>query len=86
MAATPVPTPTRVGAAIAHHRRRRRLTGHQLAAELGMSQSTITGWETGVRAVSLVTLWRVADALRVDPFDLLDFNPARSVSWEDMTA
>lgn len=86
MAGTTVPTPARVGTAIAHYRHCRRMTGHQLAHALGMSQSAVASWETGVRAVSLVTLWQVADALQIDPFDLLNFNPERPLSWEDMTA
>lgn len=83
---TPAPTPVRIGQAIRHYRKARRLTIAALASQAGVKWSTLGSWERGERAASPLDLWHLAGHLRVDLTDLLTYDPLHPTSWENMTA
>ena len=56
-------------------RKHRNLTQEQLAERVGMSVSSVSQIETGAQGFTDGTLMAFADALQVDPGDLLSRNP-----------
>lgn len=61
----------------------RQVTQSELARRVGVSNNTVTNWVHGVHRPDLTHLERVADALSVDPNDLLrDANPVPGRSDE----
>lgn len=63
------------GRRLADHRRAAGLTQEALAERAGLHAVTISYLETGIRAASVPTLVRVADALGVAPGILVDGIP-----------
>lgn len=53
------------------HRRRRGLSQEELALEAGMKRAYVSDLERGTRNPSVRALARLADALQVDPAELL---------------
>lgn len=62
-----------VGLNIAYYRRLANFTQDMLAAKLGMEQSNLSRIENGGVGLSLDMLFRIAEALEVEPKKLLDF-------------
>lgn len=62
-----------LGAKIAYYRRLRKMTQEQFAEALGLSWSFIALVESPnrVAGVSLETLFKMADVLEVEPYELL---------------
>ncbi|MGH7434755.1 MAG: helix-turn-helix domain-containing protein [Polyangiaceae bacterium] len=60
-----------VGRRIRELRLARQLTQERLAEELGTATPHVQAIERGVRNLTLVTLFRVADALNVEPIQIL---------------
>jgi transcriptional regulator with XRE-family HTH domain len=60
-----------VGRRIAQARNQQGLTQEQLGAKIGVHQVTVTNWESGSRAINVINLVLVADALDVPPASLL---------------
>lgn len=60
-----------VGRNVSGLRRMRGLTQEQLAEQSGFSQQYISGLEQGRRNPTIVTLFELAQALEVEPVDLL---------------
>lgn len=52
-------------------RHRARLRQQDLADRMGIAQAGISGWERGQRMPKERSVWRLADALEVEPSDLL---------------
>lgn len=48
------------------------LTQRELAQRMGSQQSCISDWVRGKKIPTLVSLQRIADALGIDPLDLID--------------
>lgn len=61
----------RVGLNIQNLRRTAKLSQEELAHRAGIHQTYLSGVETGRRNASLVVVQRIADALEVDPVELL---------------
>jgi transcriptional regulator with XRE-family HTH domain len=61
-----------IGQRVAKARRDRGFTQEQLSEAVGIEAVTLSRLETGHRALSLTTLFRIATALGVDLGDLLD--------------
>lgn len=53
-------------------RKERGLTQAELAEKIGRSKKVISGWECGARKPSFVSLQRLAKALDIDVFELVD--------------
>lgn len=51
-------------------RKARGLTQVELAEQLGVSQSTVAGWESGRRTVELARLYDVCSALGLKPHEV----------------
>ena len=49
----------------------KRITNRALAARLGVGETTVSRWATNAKQPGLATLYRIAEALDVDPCDLL---------------
>lgn len=52
-------------------RRSKGMGGHELAEQLGVSQSTISGYERGTREPSLATVIAICDFFHIDAHTLL---------------
>lgn len=65
----------RFGERLAAVRRARNWTQHDLAQRSGMNRTYISGLENGERNIGLLNLVRLAEALEVEPVELL--------RWED---
>lgn len=65
---TPLPGPHRF---LRQHRKVRRLTLEQVANDIGIAVSTLSGWELGERQVKLDELQKLADHYGVSPAALL---------------
>ncbi len=52
-------------------RHRARLRQQDLADRMGIHQSGISGWERGICMPHDRSVWRLAEALRIEPSDLL---------------
>lgn len=61
----------KIGKLIRQERRHQEITMEALAKTLGVSYNAVQAWEFGRSNISVVRLLRVADALGVDPMDLL---------------
>lgn len=63
--------------AIGYYRKRRGLSQEKLAEHLGISRQHLAAIEAPNmdRGISLELLFRIADALDIEPFLLLKFNP-----------
>lgn len=61
----------KVGAVLRKERDRHDLTQEQLAAMAGLKRTTITNIEAGRNGVPLFTLFKLADALDLEPHDLI---------------
>ncbi len=66
-----------LGFAVSYYRRRIQLTQEELAERSGISRQHVGAIEAPgmTRAVSLDVLFRIADALEIEPYLLLKFNP-----------
>lgn len=71
MPRVPSPAARHVGEHIATARKERGLTQDDLASLTGIDSSNIRGYESGRAMVSVQTLVRIADALRLEPGALL---------------
>ncbi|SDB37226.1 Response regulator receiver domain-containing protein [Ruminococcaceae bacterium FB2012] len=60
-----------IGRRIAKYRTERNMTREQLAAQLGVTVSTISRWENGKRIPDIVTFLKLAQVLTVEPGDLM---------------
>ncbi len=60
-----------IGARVRRIRRSQDITQEQLAARIGVAPSTVVRIETGQTSPSVETLFKLADALKVDPKWLL---------------
>lgn len=75
-----------IGAQIADARRRLGLTQDELAVRSSIDSSNIRSYESGRALMNIYSLVRIAEALDVEPGDLLDgvasdmFAPARAAS------
>lgn len=61
------------GSNIARLRKERGLSQEQLALESGIARSYMGGVERGQRNIALVNICKLADALELDPSELLKF-------------
>lgn len=60
-----------LGLNIAYYRKKRGLTQEQLAEKAGVERSRISKTEIAWTGTSLDTLYKIADALEVEPYKLL---------------
>ena len=60
-----------LGVNIAYYRKMRGLTQEQLAEKAGVERSRISKTEIAWTGTSLDTLYRIADALEIEPYKLL---------------
>ncbi len=58
--------------ALYEYRKRQRMTQRELAEAIGVTQSTITQYETGVRKPDIITLKKLAVALHCTTDQLLE--------------
>lgn len=58
---------------IKHYRILNRLTQKELASKIGISQNYLSDIENGRYDIGLSLLCKIADVLKVHPFDLVDF-------------
>lgn len=61
------------GRRLAALRKEKGLSQEALALESGIARSYLGGVERGQRNIALVNICRLADALAVEPMELLDF-------------
>lgn len=66
-----------VGASIRQIRKSRGMTQFQLAEVLGKTLRTVQKYETGDIELTISGLEQVADALNVEPMDLLGYNSSK---------
>ncbi|TRO89945.1 helix-turn-helix transcriptional regulator [Glycocaulis profundi] len=59
------------GRNLRRERLRTGLTQEALAVKTGVDRAHISAMERGVQNITIITLWHVADALKVDPHLLL---------------
>lgn len=72
MPRTPSPAAAQIGARIAAERKRRGLTQDQLAVLSDIDSSNIRSYESGRSMLSVLTLVRIAEALKTPPGDFLE--------------
>lgn len=60
-----------IGERIKACRTQARVTQKQLADEIGVERTSITNIESGLQKLPIHQLYRICQALKVDPFDLL---------------
>jgi len=65
---------------------RRRLTGRQLAARIGASQTWVATRVRGEQEMTLADLERIAEGIGVDVYDLLPARGGRSVNYASSPA
>lgn len=68
----PIDPTTTIGSAIRRYRLRRRLDQTQLAGAVGVSQGTVSDWETGRQSPPVGKLAMLAKVLGVKPGKLLE--------------
>jgi len=68
----PSPAAVRIGELISDARRRRGITQDELAVLTQIDSSNIRGYEKGRSMMGIPTLIRIADALKVEPGELLN--------------
>lgn len=71
MPRVPSPAATRIGELIADVRKQRGLTQDDLAHLTRIDSSNIRGYEKGRAMMGIPTLIRIADALKIEPGELL---------------
>src|ERR1700712_3464425 len=71
----------RFGLRLVSVRRRLALTQDELSADSGMSRGYLSGVETGKRNLGLWNICKLADAMRVLPLELLDFDGVTDGGW-----
>jgi transcriptional regulator with XRE-family HTH domain len=59
------------GARLAQLRRWRELSGERLAEHAGLHRTSVVNLETGRTGPEFDTLWKISEALRLEPADLL---------------
>lgn len=64
------------GELIKQARKQRNMSQKELAEKLGVSASMIGQYENDLRNPKLETIQRIATALEVDPYSLMDFDTA----------
>lgn len=64
------------GELIKQARKQRNMSQKELAEKLGVSASMIGQYENDLRNPKLETIQRIANALEVDPYSLMDFDTA----------
>ena len=62
------------GSSLSKLRKEVGLSQEQLALESGIARSYLSGVERGQRNIALINICRLADALNLDPAELLKFN------------
>lgn len=62
------------GSSLVRLRKEMGLSQEQLALESGLARSYLGGVERGQRNIALVNICRLADAMSIDPSELLKFN------------
>ncbi|MGQ7312023.1 helix-turn-helix domain-containing protein [Microbacterium arabinogalactanolyticum] len=72
MPRVPSPAAVRIGELISDARKRRGITQDELAVLTQIDSSNIRGYEKGRSMMGIPTLIRIADALRVEPGELLN--------------
>ncbi|GAB3595833.1 helix-turn-helix domain-containing protein [Microbacterium tumbae] len=72
MARTPSAAAALIGGRIAAERKRRGLTQDQLAVLSDIDSSNIRSYEAGRSMLSVLTLVRISEALKVSPGDLIE--------------
>lgn len=65
------------GTTIKELREKNKITQVQLAEKLGVSDKTVSKWETGKGYPNITLLEPIADALRVSVAELITGNPVR---------
>ena len=65
------------GTTIKELREKNKITQVQLAEKLGVSDKTVSKWETGKGSPDITLLEPIADALRVSVAELITGNPVR---------
>lgn len=65
------------GTTIKELREKNKITQVQLAEKLGVSDKTVSKWETGKGYSDITLLEPIADALRVSVAELITGNPVR---------
>ena len=65
------------GTTIKELREKNKITQVQLAEKLGVSDKTVSKWETGKGYPDITPLEPIADALRVSVAELITGNPVR---------
>ena len=65
------------GTTIKELREKNKITQVQLAEKLGVSDKTVSKWETGKGYPDITLLEPIADALRVSVAELITGNPVR---------
>jgi transcriptional regulator with XRE-family HTH domain len=64
------------GANLRHYRLAAGLSQEAVAERMGVDRAHVSSMERGSRQnVTLITLWHLADALKIQPADLLDTTP-----------
>lgn len=87
MPRTPSPAAAQIGARIAEERKRRGLTQDQLAVLSDIDSSNIRSYESGRSMLSVLTLVRIAEALKTPPGEFLeDLTPELFISPGQRTA
>ena len=64
-----------VGSRIRLYRQMKRFTLAELAEKIHKSKATLSKYETGDIAVDVETLFEIAEALKIRPVQLLDYDP-----------
>ncbi|MBO0979747.1 helix-turn-helix domain-containing protein [Microbacterium sp. SD291] len=72
MPRTPSPAAALIGKRIAEERKRRGITQDELAVLSGIDSSNIRSYESGRSMLSILTLVRIADALKAEPGHFLE--------------
>lgn len=72
MPRVPSPAAVRIGELISDARKRRGITQDELAVLTQIDSSNIRGYEKGRSMMGIPTLIRIADALKVEPGELLN--------------
>lgn len=71
-----------LGFAISYYRKRAGMTQKELASKIGISRQHLGAIEAPkmIRAVSLTSIFLIAEALNIEPYKLLKFSPESSLS------
>ena len=63
------------GANLRHYRLAAGLSQEAVAERMGVDRAQVSSMERGRQNVTLITLWHLAEALKIQPADLLDTTP-----------